>query len=253
VIVSGGLRVDRFSHVGVSLNPRLALILKPRERTAFKVLYGTAFRAPNAYELYYYGDATGRLGPERIRTAEVTWEQHLTGATRLTGSVFHYRINDLISQIEDATNPDGIAYANVGGATASGAEAEVERSWRRVQAGASYSFTHAVAAGTAERLPNSPRHLVHGRASTALLGGRIVLGGEWFAASARQGITGASAPSYGLARLSVSSGELAHGLRLRVNVDNFFDQPYVDPGAEEHRGAILQDGRTARATLAWRF
>lgn len=252
-IVSAGVRVDHFSTVGSAVNPRLALILKPLRRGAFKVLYGTAFRAPNAYELYYYGDATDRLDPERIRTTEYVWEQHLGGPTRIAASVFRYQVRDLIDQVSDETNPDGLSYANVGSAKASGVEAEIERSWPQFQVGASYSFTDAVVGESGERLSNSPRHLARARFSAPLATRRLFVGAEVFASAARDGVVGEKTPGFGLGSFTVSAPSLLPGLRLSVDVHNVLDRRYSDPGAEEHRGPILQDGRTARATLSWRF
>ncbi len=55
-----GLRVDRFDAFGVHAAPRAGLVLLPRDQTAIKLLYGRAFRAPNAYELYYSRTARRR-------------------------------------------------------------------------------------------------------------------------------------------------------------------------------------------------
>ena len=56
-----GVRYDRFSTFGDSFNPRAALIYQPRQPTTFKLLYGEAFRAPNAYENYYVSATPKKL------------------------------------------------------------------------------------------------------------------------------------------------------------------------------------------------
>ena len=43
-----------------TLNPRAAVIYRPREDMALKLLAGRAFRAPNVYELYYQTSILGR-------------------------------------------------------------------------------------------------------------------------------------------------------------------------------------------------
>ena len=53
LILNAGVRYDLYSTFGGTINPRAGLIYMPTETTDFKLLYGTAFRAPNAYELYY--------------------------------------------------------------------------------------------------------------------------------------------------------------------------------------------------------
>jgi iron complex outermembrane receptor protein len=48
-----GVRHDRYNQFGGTTNPRLGAVYRPWINTAFKLIYGTAFRAPNAWELYY--------------------------------------------------------------------------------------------------------------------------------------------------------------------------------------------------------
>ncbi len=54
LLLNGGVRYDRYENFGRA-TPRGAVIVTPSPSTSFKYLYGEAFRAPNAYELYYYG------------------------------------------------------------------------------------------------------------------------------------------------------------------------------------------------------
>lgn len=52
--VNAGIRHDYLHENARRItNPRLALIYKPQPKTAIKLLYGTAYRAPNAYEAHY--------------------------------------------------------------------------------------------------------------------------------------------------------------------------------------------------------
>jgi iron complex outermembrane receptor protein len=71
--LNGGIRYDYFSIVGETINPRVAAIYNPWEKTTFKLLYGEAFRAPNVYE-YAYSSVSNRpnpnLQPETIKTYE---------------------------------------------------------------------------------------------------------------------------------------------------------------------------------------
>ena len=57
LIVNGGLRYDRYEQFQ-RVTPRAALIVMPSSSQSFKYLFGSAFRAPNAYELntFYFGD-----------------------------------------------------------------------------------------------------------------------------------------------------------------------------------------------------
>ncbi len=75
LLLNGGVRYDQYENFGRA-TPRGAVIVSPRSGTSFKYLYGEAFRAPNAYELYYYGTTPSDLQPEFVRTHEVVWEQY---------------------------------------------------------------------------------------------------------------------------------------------------------------------------------
>ena len=79
------------------MSPRAALIVVPSPNQSFKYLFGRAFRAPNAYELYYYGTTPPDLRPESIRTHEVVWEQYTATWLRTSVSAYTCRTSDLIS------------------------------------------------------------------------------------------------------------------------------------------------------------
>jgi outer membrane cobalamin receptor len=75
LILNGGLRYDGYGDF-VRVTPRAAAIVMPSPSQSFKYLFGSAFRAPNAYELntFYFG--VPNLRPESINTHEVVWERY---------------------------------------------------------------------------------------------------------------------------------------------------------------------------------
>ena len=111
----------------------MGLIYNPFKQTALKLLYGQAFRAPNAYELFYQdGGLTQKpsagLKPEKINTYEVVWEQYFAKNYRFTTSGYYYKINDLITQQVDPT--DGlIVFKNTEQVEAKGVEFELGGKW----------------------------------------------------------------------------------------------------------------------------
>jgi iron complex outermembrane receptor protein len=62
VILNAGVRYDKYETFGDTTNPRAALILAPAKSSVIKLLYGTAFRAPNQYELYFDSPTYGTKG-----------------------------------------------------------------------------------------------------------------------------------------------------------------------------------------------
>ena len=95
LIVNAGLRHDRFS----ALQPDDAARRRHRDAVAnhsLKYLYGRAFRAPNAYELYYYRDASAYLQPESIDTHEWVWEAYFGERVRTAVSTYRYKASQLV-------------------------------------------------------------------------------------------------------------------------------------------------------------
>ena len=75
--LTAGVRFDKYNDFGSSTNPRLALVWKPYDGNSLKLMYGTAFRAPNFLELYDRNNYTDfgdvNLNAEEVTTTEVAW------------------------------------------------------------------------------------------------------------------------------------------------------------------------------------
>lgn len=255
LLLNAGLRQDRYSTVGSTLNPRLGLIWSPLDRTIFKLLYGTAFRAPNAYELYYAMAGGQRANPnleaERITTYEFVVEQRPQPHLRLTADVYANRIGDNINQI---TDPAGeLVFMNTGQVQAHGVEVEAERLWNGgARLRASYAWQMSREEDTGSELVNSPRHLVKLNGSLPLWQGRLRSGLELHYTGSRRTLAGNDADGYVVANLTLSSDKLMKGVELSTSIYNLFDTSYADPGGQEHlQDTIAQDGRAYRLKLVY--
>lgn len=256
--LNAGLRYDHAGGFGGIFNPRLGLIAEPFERTFVKLLYGTAYRAPNAYERFYAVPGPGGqktnpdLRPERIRTGELAVEHFLHDGLRVGGSLFGYRIRDHIDAGVDPA--DGLTvFRNIDGVRAVGFGVEVERVWSwGARLRASYSRQRAQDAGGA-RLTNSPRHLAKLNATTPLPGGWLRAGAELQYTGPRRTLAGETG-GFWLGNLNLTADRLAPGLEMSLGVYNIFDRRYADPAGTEHvQDAIWQDGRSIRLKLVYRF
>jgi iron complex outermembrane receptor protein len=252
--VTGGLRADYYGRYGAEWSPRAAAVFNPTKASALKVMYGRAFRAPNAYELHYYpsADGGGSLEPETIHTTEAAWEQYYGQNVRSTVSIFRSRIGNLISQ---TSTDEAFPFANVPGAQSTGMEAEVEaRLGTGVIARGSHSWTRAISDDGALPLSNSPNHLTKFEVLLPILSSRLFVAPAGTFISPRLPVRGVELPSTYLQNVTVTADGLFHRLDLSIGVQNLFDRQYGDPGAEEHaQSAIPQDGRTLRATFTYRF
>ncbi len=259
LILNAGIRYDRYSDVGGSVNPRFALIYNPLETMTLKALYGTAFRVPNVFERYFSdGNLTTKtnhdLKPEHIRTYELVLEQKLVENLRLSASGFHNEIKDQIAMETDPA--DGLlVYRNRGAFTANGIELELENTWKNdLKARISYSYQEVTNDNTHEWVPNSPKHQLKFNLTIPVLQDRIFAGLEEQYTSTRKTLAGNRAGDFFITNLTLFSQKLVPGLELSGNVYNLFDKKYGDPGFKEFvQDVIEQDGRTFRIKLTYRF
>jgi iron complex outermembrane receptor protein len=236
----------------------MALIYSPFRRTTLKVLYGRAFRIPNNYELYYHDDVSQKanpgLGPERITTSELVWQQELSGGLRLTADGFDNRIGSLIKQQTDEA--DGLMYfANSGAARSRGIEVELAgRTLKGIEGRFSYSYQKTADAVTGISQTNSPRHLAKGQVIWPLAHRRVFVGADLQYMSSRTALSGSEVWPYTIVNFTLSSREFWGGIRLSGSVYNVFNNIYSDPvGAEIQSTVVQQNGRDFRVKLSRTF
>lgn len=257
LLLNAGLRVDRYQAFGNTTNPRLGLIFKPVEKTAIKALWGSAFRAPNGYELFYSSSVlipNPRLAPERIRTAEIVIERYFADRYRLMTSVYSSRVRGLINQ---QINPDGsLIFQNLDSAATKGVEAEVEGKWSSGIGGrASYSFQHATDLGSGKRLTTSARHLATGSLTLPLIRGHASGALDLHYVGPVETLKGGFTRAFAVSNLTLSTREFNNRLTVSAAARNLFNVRYGYPGGDEHRQNIIyQDGRTFHvgAEYSWR-
>jgi len=255
LLLNGGLRYDRYAHFSRT-TPRAAAIVMPSANHSIKYLYGKAFRAPNAYELYYYENTIPNLAPESVQTHELAWEAYFGERVRTTVSTYRYKASQLVDLmvVDGTTLVDRLGFTNSGTTRATGLELESElRLKRGIQGVASYTLQEAVDDTTNQRLTNSPRHMANLRFSVPGPIARSFASFEWRYLSARGTVAGqtVSPVSIGAVNFSLPIGRQ---LTLGVNVRNLFNARYADPASDEHTtDAIQQNGRTLRVGLGWTF
>ncbi len=259
VTLVAGVRYDRYDTFGGSTNPRLAMIYDVTEDTALKLLYGRAFRAPNAYELYYHdGGATTKapvdLDPETIDTYEVVLERAFTANLNATLSGFYYMMDDLIGQYTDP-NDGLLVFRNVEEVEARGVELALGGRWENgLRARTSYSYVEAEDRATNERLANSPRHLAKLNLIAPVVKDTLFAGLEIQYNGRSRTLAGDHADDFVLTNLALTYTSPSKRLEIAAGLYNLFDVDYAYPGSGEHvQDQIEQDGRTFRIKLTYRF
>lgn len=248
VLLNAGLRYDRETSTGGVFNPRLALIAEVAQGTTVKAIYGSAFRAPNSYEMFYGIDGQGgqlanpELGRERIRSHELSLVRRMGTNARFTLSAYSNRASSLITQVEDPDQGLPI-FRNFAHATARGVEFEYEQCFTRGASLRASVSRQRVSASTNE--VNSPHWLAKLNAA-ARLGGAWHAGLEGQYVSARSLLGRGEAGGYVLANLNLYTIGLTRHFDLALGVSNLFDRRYADPASVAYvQRTIEQDGRRA--------
>jgi outer membrane receptor for ferrienterochelin and colicins len=256
--LSAGLRYDHYSDFDGTTNPRLGLIYHLLRPTTLKLLYGTAFRAPEPFEVTpgyrpFYEDNL-QLKPEEIRSQEVIVEQTMGQHFTLSGNLFRNDIEDLISLETDPSNGQSV-YRNFGNAVAKGLAIEFAgRTPVGLEGRASYCFTHTVGDQPEPVLANSPQHLGKLNLSYPVVRQRLFASLDAQYTSQVQTLAGNTLGGFAVFNVTLLGHTLGKHLDLSTSVYNIFDKKYFDPGRpEDVQDAIQQDGRNFRVKLTGRF
>ncbi len=258
LVVNVGGRFDHYSTFGDTVNPRLALIYAPLAATTLKVLYGAAYRAPNAYELYYSypGQAKGNpsLQPEDIRTYELVWEQGLPANLRFTASAYHYDVKNLAAQGFDPS--DGLlVFQNVDTVEANGVEFGLERrATNGLMARVGYALQQTEDETTGLQLSNSPRHLAKFNLSAPVWADKVFAGLDLQYASPVSTLMGNRSEEVWWLNVTLFSRPCGENLELSASIYNLLDERRGFSASSEHAlDTIPLPGRTFRVKLTLRF
>lgn len=250
-----GARYDHHGHYGGSFNPRLGLIQQLSPHTTLKYLAGSAYRAPNAYELAYDDAISGTqsmkanpdLRPQRIQSLEIVAEHQTESRWLYTASLHQYRIRDLINQITDPA--DGfLVYVNQDRIVARGLGLQLEKRWElghHLRASAAWQEAED---SLGAQVSHSPRFTAKLTGSLSL--GDWRLGLEGYHVGDRLTGAGNRAAAYNLFHLQLSLPGPGGEYSLRVN--NLLDRAYDDPAGPQHSQTLIpQDGRTWEVRALW--
>ncbi len=257
LVATLGLRVDRNNMTGTDVSPRTGLIWQASPATTFKALYGSAHRAPNAFERDYDDGATqvgnAALKGESIDTLELVTDHRIGPNLSLRASLYQWNMQDLIALGLDPVN--GIPqYQSGEKITARGAELSVDRTWRAGLRLRSSVSLQDVASRNGEELVNSPSVLGKVNLSGMLPWGGIRAAYELRHESRRLTHDGSHLGGYSISNLVFTRSAQRKGLETSLAIYNLFDKHYATPAANSNwQNSFDQDGRSVRITFGYRF
>ncbi len=259
---SAGARVDKIKNLAASLSPRGAIIWKPYTETTIKFIYGTAYRIPNIYELYYFDRMTTKqstgLKTEKINSTELTIEHRLAKNLFFSITTFNNLLSDLIDTRTDPA--DTLSYfQNISHATSRGIEFEIQSSCiDKIRASINYSLQTAFGDNN-EKLPNSPRGIANFRVSYTFLPKTFAALSMHYESpriyEASHVTAESSSTSAFLLTNFLLQTSIAHpDLTFRLKVNNLFNVDYSYPvNFEFLQKEIQQDRRTFIFTTRYQF
>jgi outer membrane receptor for ferrienterochelin and colicins len=258
LIINAGLRYDQYETFDTTVNPRLALVYHPYDKTALKLIYGQAFRPPNIYELYFNDGTTQKgnpnLEPEKITTYEVVWEQYLGKYLHMTASGFYNNINNLIGLQTDPSDRM-LVFRNIEDVTAKGLEWELQGKFARgIEGRIGYAFLVTEDEKTGKALTNSAAHQAKFNVILPLVQERLFLNTELLYMSPRKTLAGRETDDAVIANVTLFVHNFVKNLDFSATVYNLFNLDYGDPASNEHRqDLIMQDGINFRVKLTYSF
>lgn len=255
--VTAGLRYDHYASFGNAVSPRLALVYGLDSETTLKLLYGEAFRAPNANEFYYEEEGAVKLNPdlqpEEIVTYEVVFERQFGASWRGSAAGFLNRATDMINMLYD--EDDGLYYFDNSSddIEARGFELQADgQLGKSTRFGASYSYTKTKDNATGEPLVLAPENLFKAHLTAPVLPGAALVGIEIQHVSDRiNPATGRGYHGHWLVNATLFSQRWKNRWETSLSAYNLFEAEYKRDIIGDFE--ILQDGRVLRLKVSTRF
>jgi len=132
-----GARYDNNNYYGAPVSPRFAMVSQPTDKFTFKLLFGTAYRAPTNTEIYQAPPGLN-LKTEKAKTYELNLIYHFSSQFLGQINAFHNDLRDIII-LGNLVNL--VADKNPGKITTNGIEARMEMAFAKSTSGF-FNFTY---------------------------------------------------------------------------------------------------------------
>ncbi len=294
--IQGGLRFDYWNLEGnthamagedrgatsfPAFSPRLAAIIKPDENNIIKLLGGSAFRAPSAYEFYYNDAGTTQvvsslcgdeLEPETIYSVEAEGTHRFSKDWSALLSVYGTLARNVVETVPvgdtcgaaTGSDPSAIYYKNAAvDQRAIGIDFEARRELRGgIMASAQYGYLFGRYASSPNADPSLPQSTVLPNAPAQYAGFKVMfpivqnsLGAAFRGAleDRRRLDTTTTDTSHRafIADAVVSGVAGRYGVRYAVGVYNLFNWKYSLPAIPYASTVIPQNGRSFMFSLTY--
>ncbi|WP_394754470.1 TonB-dependent receptor plug domain-containing protein [Crenothrix sp.] len=266
LLINAGLRLDHHHMIkNLQLHPRIGLIWDATPTLTAKLLYGSAFRAPNVYERDMDIPAFGFVKnpnnkQELIYSYEAIAEWRTGKGVKLLGTLFYNDLQKVLVQDTDNKSATFGQFINSGAYHNYGFELGGEKRWengRQLKLTWTHNYTRDVdgdetfGGGWA---PDSPKNLVKLHYAEPFFNDTVRLGFEELFVGQRRTLANNIAPSYHLLNINLSFTKPLYGFQPTLGIYNVLDQHYKVLGGDVHtQDTLAMDGRTVRFRLEYGF
>lgn len=264
VLLTLGIRYDKYSDFGSTTNPRLSLLYdvgdSEQQALTLKLFAGSAFRAPSFANLYSQNNPVGQgnldLGPEGVNTFETgAGFDYLLDENLFIGlSLFYYRADDLIQLVLDPEQNLSINQ-NIGEQTGTGGELSLR--WKP-QNNITINFNYSLLDGednSGNTIADVPEHMAYLSMNWGINDNwNWFIDGKWVAGRKRGTTdTRANMDDYHQLNTRLVRNNLLPGLGVALLVKNLLNEDAREPS----NGSIAEDyplqGRQWLVELSYTF
>lgn len=233
-----GVRYDRYSDFGDTINPRMALVWLTSSQLTSRLLYGRAFRAPSFTELYVKSNPviTGndRLDPETIDTYELAFNYEIESGHYYSLNFFYYKIEDMIEYQSTGVGPAKVA-TNEGNRHGRGFEFEAHYTFDgSVNWITNYSFQEATDDASHDDVGGAPNSQAYSRVNWPFAGfWNLSTEVHWIGKVQREPTDGRE-PLKGATvfNMSLRRAQIYKDLELAITVRNLTDKEWSTPSPD---------------------
>ena len=261
LLLNAGARLDQNHMIkGLQLNPRVGLIWDPISTVTTKLLYGSAFRAPNFYERNSNSQgfaANPNNKQELITSYEAVNEYRPGDGVKLLGTLFY---NDMEKVLLQDLNPASVTYGafiNAGKYYSHGFELEAEKQWqnnRILKLSWTHTSTQQVAGGINGWAQGSPNNLVKVHYAEPFMDDRFQLGIEELFIDQQRTLANQIVPSYHLMNINFALTKPWRGFQGALGIYNALNQHYLAlSSTQQVPDTLAMDGCTARLRIEYNF
>lgn len=256
-----GVRLDRYSDIGESINPRLALVWAATSDVTAKALYGRAFRAPAIAELFATGNpvtlGNPDLSPETIDTYELALFQSISPSLNYTANIFYYQIEDYITFVsEDAETRRA---QNVGERTGYGGELEIDyKPTNSLRLLANYAYQKSKDDDTHAAVGDAPNSQIYGRVEWVFRQDwNLTTQVNWVGKQQRvEGDSRSALDDYTTVDVVLNAQSVFQSIDLTLSVRNLFDEDVYEPSpgpVPSMPGDFPMAGRSLYGEISYTF